>query len=423
MPLVQFVSPTILLLALLPLPLISFLSEGRTLGLNFIVYGLLLLGTYACAFGIANIGASLKKRSGNRERVFLEGIGDGVCSLDTNGIVTLWNRGAQIISGQEEGAVIGQHYSSMFHFPLSSSRIIDDILNGKQSSSRLDARLAREKDELPISLLTSPLKDDEGAITGAFLFFNDASKEQQLNSAKNEFVSLASHQLRTPLTALQWYLELLLEGDAGALRPKQKDLLKRAYRQGKRMAGLITAFLNVSRIEMGSLSLSPQDVRLPLFIKDILNDFSYDIQKKKLKLTLSVNKKMPTVVCDPLVVRVVLENLVSNAIAYTPLKGTITVKAEASDQSIEISVRDTGCGIPLKDQERIFTKLFRAENVRTLEPDGNGLGLHIVKGLIDACHGSISFSSQEGKGTEFVVSIPLAMKKRDGTRSLTPRFR
>jgi len=255
---------------------------------------------------------------------------------------------------------------------------------------------------------------------GAVATFRDMTKEREIDRAKTEFVSLASHQLRTPLSTINWYAEMLLAGDAGELNDEQRTYLDEVYQGNQRMVDLINSLLNVSRLELGTFSVDPEDTDVVALAQSVLNEQAPQVKERDIQLSATLDPSTPHLYADPKLLRMVLQNLISNAIKYTPIGGSVSVKVEPSGDAISMRVADTGLGIPKEDQGRIFSKLFRATNARESDTDGTGLGLYIVRSVVEHSDGTIRFESEEGKGTVFYVELPLrGMTKREGTRTLS----
>jgi signal transduction histidine kinase len=264
----------------------------------------------------------------------------------------------------------------------------------------------------PIMVARSPL--------GAVATVRDVTKEQEVDRAKTEFVSLASHQLRTPLSAINWYAEMLLAGDAGEINDEQRMYLNEVYQGNQRMVDLINSLLNVSRLELGTLAVDPEDTDVIALAQSVLNELAPQIKERGIQLTTTFDKETPHVYADPKLLRMVFQNLASNAVKYTPHDGSVSVHIAPKDEYITITVADTGLGIPKTEQTQIFSKLFRATNARESDTDGTGLGLYIVKSVVEHAGGTIRFESEEGKGTTFFVQIPKSgMHKKKGTKSLS----
>lgn len=235
----------------------------------------------------------------------------------------------------------------------------------------------------------------------------------KIDRAKSEFVTLASHQLRTPISAIRWCSEMLLSGDTGKLRSTQQEYVQGIYDNNQRQATIVDAMLLVSSLELGTLYIRPEPTDLPTLAKKLLKE---EIKKNKKQLVVQEDyDDIPKLQLDPHLIRQVLRNLFSNAIKYTPAGGKITIHIKQSDEkltpksrgSIKIAVQDTGYGIPTAEQPDVFAKLFRAANIKTKDVDGTGLGLYIVKTILGQVGGRIQFTSQENEGSEFTVLLPL----------------
>jgi len=243
---------------------------------------------------------------------------------------------------------------------------------------------------------------------------DDATKElrknneklKALDEAKDEFVSMASHQLRTPLTTIKGYLSMVLEGDAGDITPTQKDMLGQALFSSQRMVYLISDLLNVSRLKTGKFLIEPKNIYLPDVIETEIDQLRDGAKSKELTIEYIKPDSFSHVMLDEMKIRQVIMNFTDNAIYYTKPGGTITVGLKETSKSIEFTVTDDGIGVPKEQQHKLFAKFYRAENARKARPDGTGLGLFMAKKVIIAQEGSIVFKSKEGKGSTFGFSFP-----------------
>lgn len=258
----------------------------------------------------------------------------------------------------------------------------------------------------------------------------DITHEQEVDRAKTEFVSLASHQLRTPLSSINWYTEMLLAGDAGEINEEQKKYLTEVAVGNQRMVDLVDSLLNVSRLDLGTFIIEPEPIDVVDTSKSIIKELSPLIKEKKLKFKDKYSD-IPPFNADRKLFRMIFQNLISNAVKYTPsgkeIKVSVEVKntgdifghKELKEDSLVIFVKDTGIGVPDGQKEKIFSKMFRADNARESETEGTGLGLYIIKSIIDKSGGEIWFESKENEGTTFYVSLPKdGMVKKDGTKKL-----
>jgi len=231
----------------------------------------------------------------------------------------------------------------------------------------------------------------------------------ELDKAKDEFISMASHQLRTPLTAIKGYLSMLLEGDAGDIKVSQYDFINEAYSGANRMVGLINDLLNVSRMETGRFFLEPKELDIERVVEEEIKQLSNAAKTKGLYLKVEKKGKVPHIWADETKIRQVVMNFMDNAIYYTNTGGiTVMLKHDKNDFIYE--VHDTGIGVPRTQLEHLFEKFFRADNARTARPDGTGLGIYLAKRVVEDHGGQIIFDSVEGKGSMFGFRFPLKKK-------------
>lgn len=231
----------------------------------------------------------------------------------------------------------------------------------------------------------------------------------QLDKDKSEFVSTVSHQLRTPLSAIKWTLDTLLKGeDSGTLTVEQRALIMKAYEYNERIINLIRDMLGVDRIESGTLGFSFIDINIVDLVKNILDEVEIQAEKRNIKFVVNKGDDLPKISVDPQKMRAVFQNLIENSLKYTRSGGQITIDFHVLEgDKMKISIADNGIGIPKDQQTNIFNRFFRAENAKALDPEGSGLGLFIVKTIVNRHGGDMSFESEEGKGTTFHIVLPL----------------
>lgn len=228
-----------------------------------------------------------------------------------------------------------------------------------------------------------------------------------IETIQADFVSLASHQMRTPLSAIKWYTEILLTERQGKLSKKQKEYLREIYRSNERAINLINDLLDVSRIQEGHIHLEYRPTKVEEVIERTIDSFNTLIKASKVSINFEIlNGPLPQIEIDQEKLKRVIINLLSNSIKYTPALGKIRISVEKNKTHIIVSVSDTGVGIPKKDQSKVFRKFFRSTNVIKMAPDGTGLGLFIAQSLIEAMGGKISFQSREGYGSTFSFTLP-----------------
>jgi signal transduction histidine kinase len=230
---------------------------------------------------------------------------------------------------------------------------------------------------------------------------------KELDKAKDEFISMASHQLRTPLTTIKGYLSMLDEGDAGKLTKQQREFVGYAYAGSERMVNLISDLLNVSRMSTGKFLISKTPIDLIKMAADEVQQLQSHAKAKGLELIFAPqNKPLPSVMLDDNKTRQVIMNFIDNAIYYTKA-GSVKVGVAQVGKRVELRVTDTGIGVPKEAQKQLFTKFYRAANAQNVRPDGTGLGLYLAKRVVEDQGGTIIFETTEGKGSTFGFSLPL----------------
>lgn len=231
---------------------------------------------------------------------------------------------------------------------------------------------------------------------------------QQLDANKDEFISIASHQLRTPLTAIKGYVSMLLEGDFGPVRPEQATVMQQLEQSTNQIINMVNELLSVSRINAQKFELVKAPTRLEDLAVDVVAELRPLAKQKSLPVRLHLPAKSPgELMIDPMRIRQAILNFLDNALKYTT-KGYVDVTLRQDGQDVVLTVTDTGIGIPKKDLEQMFTKFFRAKNARELLVTGSGLGLFVAKRVIDSHRGSCIMESQEGRGSTFGFRLPLA---------------
>ena len=377
-----------------------------------------------------NVTASAHAAELERDRlqVILSCMGEGLIAIDANYRVIMCNDRASAFLRIPPIDTLGKEIQEIFPIfregeasRLRTKKILADTI---QEINIITIRLADKilcKNSIgqtfPVALVAETLLKENGII-GSVILFRDVSEEKEVDQAKDEFVSLASHQLRTPLSTINWYAEMLLEGDAGHASKKQKDFLQEIYTANKRMIALVSSLLNVSRIELGTFTIEPKPTDIAVLVQDVLRMLKPEIEKREVNLQEHYGD-IPIMEVDPQLMQIVFQNLISNAVKYTPKGGTVGIEISCARNQLCIYVRDTGYGIPKSQQSKIFTKLFRADNIKSKVTDGNGLGLYIVKSIISHSGGTIAFESEENKGTSFLITLPVSgMRKKIGTKKL-----
>ena len=243
---------------------------------------------------------------------------------------------------------------------------------------------------------------------GSLIILHDITREKRIERMKTEFVSLAAHQLRTPLSAIKWSLRMILDEQSGRLSPDQVGFLEKAYQSNERMIGLIDDLLNVAKIEEGKHIYNPVFADFEPIIQFVISSRREEIKDKELKVEFKRPQKLlPRIKIDVSKIRLVIQNLLDNAIKYTPHGGSVIISLKQINRKIECSIKDTGVGIFKEEHERVFGKFFRGTNVIKMETEGSGLGLFIAKNIVEAHKGKLWFESEPGKGSVFYFRLPI----------------
>jgi signal transduction histidine kinase len=234
---------------------------------------------------------------------------------------------------------------------------------------------------------------------------------RHLDEIKDEFISMASHQLRTPLTSVKGYISMVVEGDAGKITPSQKQLLEQAFMSSENMVHLINDFLNVSRIQSGKFVIDRSDVDLSVLVEEEMNGLRPNATARGMKLVYKKPRNFPIVQIDEGKFRQVVMNFADNAIYYSHENSSIIVSLGIEGEDIVFTVKDTGIGVPKSEKDKLFAKFYRADNAKIQRPDGTGVGIYLAKKVIDSHGGTVIFESTEGKGSTFGFRLPLPKAK------------
>lgn len=364
-----------------------------------------------------------------RDEAILKGMGEGIIATNEQGKIVIINQVAtDLLELGDESTVINKSIQDAYTL-YDLSKIKDTKLpNDERPSFRALSSGQPVEDvygfhtkngaKRQINIAANPFLLD-GKVVGVITILRDVTKEKEVDRMKTEFISLASHQLRTPLSAIKWFSEMLLNGDAGKLNPDQLEFMNNVSESTERMIALVASLLNISRIESGRIMIVPEPTDLEELVGGIVNDLKAKTEEKKQTLIISVHADLPKINLDPRMIGQVYLNLLTNAIKYTQEGGEISVFISKKDDMIISQVTDNGYGIPKEQQDRMFQKFFRAANAVKVETDGTGLGLYLIKAIIESSGGKIWFKSEENKGTTFWFSMPMSgMVAKEGEVTL-----
>lgn len=323
---------------------------------------------------------------------------DGLLMFSPEKNLFLVNLRTERYLGVKAEDILGMEISGLNAFP-SLAKVMEIVGENIKRVFRQELII---NENLVIEVTSTPI-----ANLGNLIILHDITREKVIERTKTEFVSIAAHQLRTPLSAIKWTLEMLLSGDLGEITSEQREFIQKSYDSNERMIDLINDLLNVTRIEEGRYVFRQEVLDITELLDSILA--SYETMIKQKEITVKFNKprrRLPNIVADKEKLELAISNLIDNAVKYSSRQGKIYIDLVGDGEKIRLSVKDAGVGIPEDQQKRIFSKFFRGANVMKLETEGNGLGLFIAKNIVDAHEGKIWFESKEGEGSTFFVEIP-----------------
>lgn len=337
----------------------------------------------------------------------VEQSGEMMILTDAEGIVLWANSAAERVTGFSVKETIGRKAGVLWGKLMDYEyyeNMWDTIKNKKQLFTSEIQNHRKNGEHFYSTINIYPLMGREGNVEYFVATQRDITEQKEVDQMKTDFVSLVSHQLRTPLSSMRWNLEMLLAGDIGKLSAKQKEVVKSTEEANARMIKLISTLLNISRIESGRLIVEPEEIDLVTYFEDLARQCQSNVKGQKLLLTMP--KGPYKVVVDPMLLRQITNNFVNNASKYSPVDKPIEISVVDLEDKYMISVADHGIGIPQSQQRKIFGKFFRASNVSKHETDGTGMGLYIGSMLVKLLGGTIGFESKEGVGSTFKVILP-----------------
>lgn len=344
-------------------------------------------------------------------KLAVENAFDVILIMDSDGLIVFASKAVGKVFGYTQKEILGQNLSLLggnilpdFYKKLwETIKIQKSPFSGEMYNRRKNGTM------FPSEVHISPVLDYKNDKPEFFVgIVRDITEQKKTDQTKTEFISLTAHQLRTPLTTIGLTAELLLRDIAGELNPTGRKYLRSINEDITYMSKLIGVFLDVSRLELGVFEVHPAPCDLKKLINKSLSEIEASIVKKEIKLEMYFEKKLPKVSLDKNVINIVLENILSNAVKYTPEHGSIRISLVKEKKDLLFAVTDNGCGIPKADQDYVFAKLYRAANVRNGGSEGIGLGLYLAKNLTEKTGGKLYFTSEENKGSTFYVSIPLS---------------
>jgi len=369
--------------------------------------------------------SSIKKSQTNADQVeiksntLIASIGEGIIETDENGRINSMNKWAEEILGWQVKDYIGKILPREVLIEKEKGYFVPwEILLVKAStttSKKVDVTFhsVQEGDEAKfLTPATIAPVIQRGRIVGSIVILPDINKEREIERMKSEFLSVAAHQLRSPLGSIRWGIEMLVEGDLGKIPQKAKETLQQIYTSNQWMITLVNDLLNVSRIDQGRIHDEPELTDHIEIIRAVIKEYELEAFEKKISIKLNAKKDCcKKIMIDPMRFREVIQNLLSNAVKYSRENGNVVITVDQSELLVKIIVADNGIGIPSRDKKEIFSRFFRASNAVKSKTEGTGLGLFVVKSYVARWGGSIWFESKEGKGTTFYLQFPIKSQK------------
>ena len=365
-------------------------------------------------------------RHAREKEALLMNIGEGVTATDRSGRIVFINPAGAALLGRREDKVLGRDYRELFlmtdehgqplmggHQPIAMA--LEHGTSVLQPSGLLSFLARADGTRFPVSYSVALVSVGD-IVQNAVMTFRDRTEEADMDRMKTEFIAIASHQLKTPITALKWAVEMLR--NKGCDRPESefRDVVAQIGDVTEHMGKLVDSLLNVTRLESGRMAVEPVPTDLAGLAAEAVNEAGLAAGRKGQAISLNVAAGLAPINVDPRLIMEVMRNLLSNGVKYTPVGGKIAVGLAATASEIVVSVSDNGIGIPDADRKRIFQKFFRAGNISGLEADGTGLGLYFAKLVVEASGGRIWFEPAPAGGTTFLFALPLSgSQPRKGT--------
>lgn len=341
----------------------------------------------------------------------VEHVSQHIIITDADGIILYANPAVERVTGYSRAEIIGnkpslwgrqmpqEFYTALWHTIKDEKKTFVGELKNKKKNGKIYAAHST----------ISPVVGADGEVKFFIGLEVDVTEQLALEAARMSFISIASHQLRTPLTSMRWSSEMLMDGDAGEITAGQRNLIENIYSGTMRMTSLVNLLLQISRVEAGRLKIEPTPIDFKNVIQGVTSSLKSFLDAKSQHVEIrAVPDPFPVIPMDQEVIWQVFQNLISNASRYGPEKKPIIISMTVQGANAKCAVTDTGIGIPKDQQHRIFEKFFRAENALRLVPEGSGLGLALVKALVEGWHGEVWFESAENEGSTFYFTIPLA---------------
>jgi PAS domain S-box-containing protein len=335
---------------------------------------------------------------------------DGVMTTDARKLIVQVNPAFLHMIGYHGERVVGRHVTEIIHEEILLDSINQALIMSPDTFVEIskEIQLTNKSEEKFYNARCAPFRGRTNENLGTITVLHDITALKKIDQMKSDFVSMVSHEIRSPMNSLLMQLKNISDGLAGAVTEKQQEILQRASDKILNLNNLVTELLDLSRIESGLISHEKEQVDMRQLLIDQKNFHSAYAVEKEITLHLNCPADLPSILANRQNMEEALSNLITNGIKYSPAGGTITISAAAENKYLKLQVIDTGFGISEEDLDKIFTRFYRVKDSNTRQIHGTGLGLAIVKSIIESHHGKISVASERGKGTTFTVFLPLA---------------
>jgi len=352
--------------------------------------------------------------------VILESLNDGLIECDRDMVIVRMNHPAEKLIGVEAASVVNRRLNdNVAQTP--GEKVLSQVLHPPKDAATnrtqsFNYDMYTDGDEpKKLRVYTIPKTDPSSkTLLGYIKIVRDVSIETLIETHKNDLVSIVSHQLLTPLTGIKWILKSVLDGDAGAVTPKQNEMLRKGIGANEQMVGLVADILDVSKVEQAKFAYKFEPVDIGAFVTKLVTDNQEKAGVKQIHIEQSIQTSGKLITLDKERAGIAISNVIGNAIDYSPAGSSITVSARATDTGVAIDVKDRGIGVPPGEQDKLFVKFYRAENAKRVRTTGTGLGLYLAKHIINAHGGSVTYTSKEGEGATFTINLPHTPRDKEG---------
>lgn len=343
----------------------------------------------------------------NKLEMVLSSVIDGIIAVDMSKNIALMNKAAESMAGFSLKEVQGRPIDQLIHFFNEQEEIYPKTYC-QENFSQVVKLVGKDGKQIRVNLLASPVTSLVQTGLSCILILHDLTPETEIERMKLDFVSMASHELKTPLTSIIGYLSVFLSENKDKLSKEQFELLNRSLVSAHELLVLVQNILNVNKIERDQLDIVVEPLDYALILIKAVNDLQNQAKLKNITLIVAPLPSLPKVMADPILTSEVISNLVSNAINYTSPGGQVTVSTEVTPTEVTTTVSDTGIGIPKEAIPNLFNKFFRVSGNLQKGPKGTGLGLYIAKSIVTKLNGKIWVESEVDKGSQFHFSLPIA---------------